>query len=985
MTTSNNRFRAPLHIHVATLFIVLVIGVGSIMAALQYKNSSGIIKDSSAQIVDLMVRHVEMDFRNRQVTAASTLELMRHNEIINTHEWLAREKYIPWLQQLLRNQSGVTAFIIGYPDGDVLLLKAIRSAELRAHYNAPDSTEFVLEHIDREDNVLLEARRYYLNADRQILKKLRLIENIFDPRVRPWYQLAIRSDEMIYTPPYAFFSNRKIGITMARATANNVVVAADFTLESFSKVLGTFPLPDRSVITIFDKQGQVLGYPDETQMSARYTGHALRAPMLYELDSGLLENLAMPLLSLTGEHEFEYNSETWAGDIRDVTLLTSLPMKLAVLIPEQSLLAEALRLRDQNLLLTLLILMLSIPAAWLLSRMVSNPLRILSRDSAAIRDFRFDQVKTVRSMVLEIDDLSVGISIMNETISHFLQLINSLAEEKHLDSLLNKVANETRATSGADAALLLLLSEDKKHLEPRSVSVANNSKRLELDEIPTLPNNEPVIGDALASKDISQMTWDYASPLCQTFQRVYPGANGDHCKIFLVPLINRDGKKVGLLALLFELNDISSNDENEIQSRLPFIRTLSGFAAVSVETRTLIRHQKKLFAAFIELIAGAIDAKSPYTGGHCQRVPELTKMLAKAACESNDPPYDQYDLNEEQWEALHVAGWLHDCGKITTPEQVVDKATKLETRYDRIHEIRMRFEVKKLEAQLNYWQSVAKGDINLSDSLAESELNNELKNLDKDFAFVAQCNQGGEFLAEEDKIRLTKIGQITWTRTISDRLGISWEEMKRKESQTETPLPVVEQMLADKDDHKIAHSMAINNARQSFNLRPLDHKYNLGELHNLTISRGTLSDEERFLINDHIVQTIMMLECLPYPDHLKNVPAIAGGHHEKMDGTGYPRGLKANDMPATARMMAIADIFEALTAADRPYKKAKPLSECMAIMLAMAKTQHIDRDLFRLFVKAGVYKQYGERYLKANQIDDINEEQLISALDTMAV
>ena len=189
-----------------------------------------------------------------------------------------------------------------------------------------------------------------------------------------------------------------------------------------------------------------------------------------------------------------------------------------------------------------------------------------------------------------------------------------------------------------------------------------------------------------------------------------------------------------------------------------------------------------------------------------------------------------------------------------------------------------------------------------------------------------------------------------------------------------------EPLLADRPDHLIPrdNADALRAGRQAtFNLIPPLHKYNLGEMHNLCIDRGTLTDEERYLINDHIVQTILMLEHLPYPEHLRDVPAIAGGHHEKMDGTGYPRGLTATEMPLTARMMAIADIFEALTAGDRPYKAAKTLSESLRIMQRMAKEQHIDPDLFHLFIQSGVYRAYAERFLTREQMDGVDEVGLV--------
>jgi hypothetical protein len=381
--------------------------------------------------------------------------------------------------------------------------------------------------------------------------------------------------------------------------------------------------------------------------------------------------------------------------------------------------------------------------------------------------------------------------------------------------------------------------------------------------------------------------------------------------------------------------------------------------------------------SFIELIASAIDAKSPYTGGHCQRVPELTKMLAAAACASQDPRFKDFSLSEEEWEELHIAAWLHDCGKVTTPEYVVDKSTKLETIYDRIHEIRMRFEVLKRDADIDYWQQLADGG---NAEQLKTELEQKQNLLDDDFAFVAKCNEGGEFMADEKIARLNEIATRTWSRTLSDRIGIAWGEGLRKQRTPEAELPTQEPLLADKEEHifyRNAKDVIPDDNRWDFKLDTPQHKYNKGELYNLSVARGTLANEERFKINDHMVQTIIMLNQLPFPKHLRNVPAIAGGHHETMIGTGYPKKLRREDMSLTARMMAIADIFEALTAADRPYKKAKSLSESIKIMSFMKKDQHIDADLFELFLQSGVYLDYAKQYLAEAQIDEVDITQYL--------
>ena len=388
---------------------------------------------------------------------------------------------------------------------------------------------------------------------------------------------------------------------------------------------------------------------------------------------------------------------------------------------------------------------------------------------------------------------------------------------------------------------------------------------------------------------------------------------------------------------------------------------------------------ERLFTAVTELIAGTIDAKSPYTGGHCKRVPEVARMLATAAHASKAGPFADFRMaSEDQWREFNVAAWLHDCGKLTTPEYVVDKATKLETIYNRIHEIRMRFEVLLRDAEIDACRLRLAGGAD--EAVIAAELEQARKQIAEDFAFVAECNVGGEVMADEKIDRLERIAALTWTRHLDDRLGISQDEARLKNRQPAPTLPVVEHVLADKPEHIIPRidPDPFDGNTHGFNMTVPENQYNLGELYNLGIRKGTLSTEDRFKINEHIIQTILMLKRLPFPDNMKHVPDIAGSHHETMIGTGYPRGLKKEQMSIPARIMAIADIFEALTAADRPYKKPKTVGDALRIMSLMRNDQHIDADLFDLFLQSGVYRNYAEQFLDPGQIDPVDISQYLS-------
>ncbi|MCW9039187.1 MAG: HD domain-containing protein, partial [Rhodospirillales bacterium] len=410
----------------------------------------------------------------------------------------------------------------------------------------------------------------------------------------------------------------------------------------------------------------------------------------------------------------------------------------------------------------------------------------------------------------------------------------------------------------------------------------------------------------------------------------------------------------------------------------PLIESLSSQAAVALNNQQLMEAQRKLLDAFIEVIAGAIDAKSPYTGGHCQRVPELARMLSEAAGNATNAPFADFTFSEDDRYELNIASLLHDCGKVTTPEYVVDKATKLETIYNRIHEVRTRFEVLKRDAEIAYLKALNAGEGD--PETLKAAFDARIVQLDDDFRFIADANIGGEFMDDADIERVRRIAGETWVRTIDDRLGLSHTELERYDGVPHKPLPVEEHLLADRKDHLIPRPYnAPDYNAGGFEMDVPENLYNLGEVYNLIIKRGTLTEEERFKINEHIIQTIVMLEQLPFPRHLKRVPEYAGGHHEKMDGTGYPRRLSKESMSVTARIMAIADIFEALTASDRPYKKAKKLSEAVKIMSFMAKDAHIDKDLFKLFLESGVHIDYAKSFLKPEQLDDVDITQYIGS------
>lgn len=410
-----------------------------------------------------------------------------------------------------------------------------------------------------------------------------------------------------------------------------------------------------------------------------------------------------------------------------------------------------------------------------------------------------------------------------------------------------------------------------------------------------------------------------------------------------------------------------------VDSKISEINDLAGsMMAMSESIQKHEASQQALIESFIELIAQAIDDKSPYTAGHCARVPELAFMLAEAAHQSMTGAFADFEFkNEDEWREFRIGAWLHDCGKITTPEHIIDKGTKLETIYNRIHEIRMRFEVLWRDAEIDYWVQLSEQGNEQVPKL-KAALQAYQQQLQQDFEFVAQCNVGGESLSDADIERLRQLANQSWQRHFDDRLGLSPVEETRLAS-TISSLPATESLLSDKPEHIIPREHDTGyDPKLGITMKVPDDLYNLGELYNLTVSAGTLTREDRFKIQEHMISTVKMLEGLPFPPELAKVPRYATTHHETLRGTGYPRGLTADDLSLPERIMVVADVFEALTAADRPYKEPKPISEAVTILHKLVQKGNIDADVFELFLSSGIYRDYARRFLPERQLDEID-------------
>lgn len=971
------RNRYPLQVAISTLFISITIVLAGVLSWQSFNKTSEIMLNGASDIYESISNELSLDFKSTYGPIAGVLRQFRLSPLIKAKSFEERISYLPNFVAALKSESSVFASGIAYPDGDYMGVSWVDAEYVREKYNPPDAAVYLVLYLKRSssESGFDQGKIYAIYFDEQLKEISRNSGSVsqFDPRVRPWYQQA--TDKPHATRPYLFYDSKIVGITAMSKTAEpGVVVVFDITLDKLRDTIRKYRVTPSSEVVLINTEGQVFAYDDQDKVVLSKTSDTgssvVQLANLSQLGSGVLKHISKNTIAKEQSLNFEYDARRWIGSARVVAKPGGVDLYALMLSPVDELLAEAVVIRWQLLMIALAILLIFIPVIWFTAKKISTPLHLLSKEAKAISRFDFSENRRQPSFIKEVVELDTAMESMKSTINKFINLINSLAGEQDLDALLKSITRETMLISKSDAALIYLLDEQDDLLKAgflcdsvRDHVVTQSLSDLTLDDADHLLKDKDGYSSRILHLDKHKHS--KLTPLLQLLEK-------EKLTAIVLPLQNRNEEIIGLLCLIYQHSESLAQLSN-----IEFVEALSGFAAVTLESRQLFNMQEALLHAFIKLIAGAIDAKSPYTGGHCTRVPEITLMLAKAACNSDEGSFREFDLDDKQWQELSIAGWLHDCGKVTTPEYVVDKATKLETIYDRIHEVRMRFEVLKRDAEIDCWQQIAEGG---DKKLLFAELEKKKHELDDDFAFIAECNEGGEFMADEKIERLRSIAKKTWQRTLDDNIGLSWEELNRKDSKKQA-LPVDENLLADKPEHLIARRESDRMPKDNqwgFKVDTPEYKYNRGELYNLSVKKGTLSEEERYMINGHMIQTIIMLNNLPYPKSLRNVPLIAGSHHETMDGNGYPKKLVMSEQPLTARMMVIADIFEALTASDRPYKKAKTLNESIRILSFMRDDKHIDAELFELFLSSGVYLEYAKKFLSPEQIDEVNISDYLS-------
>ena len=915
--------------------IVLLLSVVLIQVSINH--SREFTTNLSKDIVDSHAEVLKNKISLLATPLATLLDTLAFTDFVHSKLDVDNPIWLGTLTKILAKNPHLSTLYFGDEEGNSFVVRPIYDLDDRERLGAPENAVIMVDHNQFNG----EQKRAIFDKNMALITAYPYDNQNYDPRTRPWFIETEQGGEINVTEPYYFYFFKHFGITFSRRSLDGKsVIAADFTLDSLSDVLDGLAYSENSKIYLFTEKESLLGSNQSVEVVDPTQEVLLQSLSLGEFVSDL------SAVDIHGEESrrIEWQGQAWQLIITPMVISQREVLYLVNVISLNDVLADSNQFYNDLILISILIVALSLLIMIIATKRVVSPLTFLIKSFESIQRFNFKPRTYRRSGIKEIDKINETMLMMEEVLLNFVKNLKHVARSTAPEEVSSSLVSQVQDILKSDDCLLFTNSRQSRS----AFSLAANIGQYGEINLQRLFD----IHSTAFEQSIYELNQDEISLLSMP-----------HRTCFLMPLFNRNNQNTGALLICFK-QDINA----DIRGRLSFVQEFIGFNELVLEHLETVEEQTNLFHSFVMMTASAVDVKSSYTGEHCKRVPELTKMLA-AEVVADKAAFAAFELDSKQWEELLLAAWLHDCGKVSTPDFIMDKSTKLETVYDRIHEVRMRYEVLKRDADIGYLEALLAGN---DKTQAQAECEQLKKTLDSEFEFVADCNLGTEFMADAKVTRLAQISQRTWLRTLPDSIGISHQEKAKRKPQQ---LPVRECILADKVEHLYEwcekKKLPVNGLRE-FKIKQPTYQYNRGELYNLAIKAGTLTTEDRYNINEHIVQTYMMLDQLPYPEHLKNVPIIAGSHHERIDGKGYPLELAGEDIPLQGRIIAVADVFEALTASDRPYKEAKSLSLALKIMANMVKDKHLDRELFDLFLTTGVYSQYATEYLKEQQIDVVD-------------
>ncbi|MFY8351783.1 HD domain-containing phosphohydrolase [Pseudoalteromonas sp. SSM20] len=909
--------------------IAVLISCTPISSTFIYLNYQSRLEFATAQALsnhqqalkDVLTR-IRSDYSNAQKVINSLI--YRYNtkqELLNEFPSLLLKE----LSMFLHSDNHVDAITLTTNNDILWALHQINTPESEQLFNTPNNTYFVLQKIHHDTEI-----RYFYNQSLALLKQQKLAASL-NIKQRPWYQQAQKSNALTLVEPYKDNYSQSKVFSLVRQS-NQLTVSVDLNSHSLYATMYHDELKFNTWLFLMNSNNKILALQDgkdiqleDDQIAPWQSWLTHSATIVRSTDINQLTEV------IANNNKWYLNATQIEPNSQSGVMLVAATKADIILRPIYSQLYTWL-------LILLGLCLLAIPLSYLVAHVITRPIRQLHRYASQLANFETPGAFSCYINVVEIEQLAASLQHLHGNLSEFFSLLSTLSKEQNLQRLIDKITIKSTRIMKAEGCLVLLAQNQNLNAE----FLRYDNQQYSINNLPTIHWHT-----LYSLSDITEVS-DVPNALKQ-----WLSLENTECYQVQVPLKNREQQVIGLQVYFY----LASTPKGSVSLKLA--EQVAAFFGVAIEGRKLVNKQEKLLDSFIQVIAGAIDTKSHYTGKHCQRVPELATHIAEAASKSNQFPDFNFDENAKR--QLSIAAWLHDCGKVTTPEYIVDKATRLETIYNRIHEIRTRFEVLKRDLEIAALKAKLAGEDKNS---IDTKLAEQIIQLERDFAHVAYCNNA-EFVSNNDIDKLNEITQLRWQPHFDERLGLSQEELTQYSGFSEVSELSV---LADRPNH-LLYNQNLRCDSAKYNLQQPELRNNLGELYNLSISAGTINQEERYAINHHIVQTIEILEKLPFPKHLSRVPEIAGAHHEKLNGKGYPKGLCGDEISFEARILAIADIFEALTASDRPYKQAKTLSQAINIMQQLATKGELDQTLLDFFIAEEIPEHYAKNHLKAEQLN----------------
>lgn len=733
----------PVRLLIAGLAVAAIFLVAAVLIALSWMNSRNLLLDAAARTANDAAQITFEHTRRMIEPASATLRTLSFDPIVSAPRLQDRLERMRLLAEELAANPLISALYVGYDNGDFLLARMLDDPGIRQHFGAPGQARFLVQTVTRAADGTAEGDFLFYDGGLSPITRRSEADYRYDPRERPWYANAGEGAALTISAPYVFFSTRQVGVSLSRrAEGGKAIVGLDIVLDDLGRMLDELRITPSAELALVDGSGAVVAYRDPRVLTAR----ALAAgdTHLRPLDDLGVEPLSdLRRIARDGRPvSYDVAGHEWLGVMLPFDGFDNVDIRLLLTAPADELLGDLQHDRQRMVLITGGLILLFLGLGWWGGSRIGRALERTTAQAKRMSAFDFSRPPDAPAWLRETRELNGVMDNVSNTVEAFLAISDVLGAEPRIETMLaqvlEKFVHATRCRSGA----IYLLQKDSQTMA--RAAVAGDAHGLE-ESLPCAGG-----GDAAP-----------AAGAADGLQRVQ------------FELRSRAGRVEGLLVLRH-----AQDQDHAAPGFQAFAFRLTGMLSAAIETRQLIESQKQLFDAVIRVLADAIDAKSPYTGGHCERVPALAIMMTDRMCADTSGPYADFTFTEDERYAFYLAAWLHDCGKITSAEHIVDKATKLEVIYNRIHEIRMRFEVLWRDAEIAHLRACLDGQPAAASAQARDERQAQLQD---DFRFVAECNLGGEFLADEAIERLRRLGQATWLRHFDDGLGLAAAERRRLE------------------------------------------------------------------------------------------------------------------------------------------------------------------------------------------------------------